>query len=216
MHGTFCVVSGRLRTGPEASSDSLQKSYNFAVASMSGSPHFACEPYGTNMNTQYFEQSDDPIEQFREESFRPAMFRHGKSLYISEGSQLPLNVCIRCRKEAKGQVRKALRNPFNPLTWFGGQPRISVPLCQKHRESHMIALSLTFSLLAMGAVILGVGIYTLSVTTSAVGLLLILCCGVFRATVPVWSRDARREPMEISGTGEEFRGMFPECDPGEE
>ncbi len=95
------------------------------------------------------------------------------------------------------------------MTWFGGQPREEVGFCKKHTENYQIALALTFSLLAVGGILLGIGLYTLSLSEIIVGLLLILICGTFRARVPIWSPNNNEEPMEIRGVGKSFLQQFP-------
>lgn len=139
-----------------------------------------------------------------------SMYRQDGKLFIHPNAELPNQVCMKCGKRARHQVTKALRNPYNPLTWFGGQPKVVVGLCRKHREDFMIAKTLTFSILGIGLILAGVGIATTSIGTIVVGALAILSCGVFRAKVPIWSPDAKGDTIEIVGAGPRFQKLFPE------
>ncbi|MDF1656419.1 MAG: hypothetical protein P1U58_02335 [Verrucomicrobiales bacterium] len=138
----------------------------------------------------------------------PVFQQEGK-LFVTTGTSLPTNVCVCCGAPTFKIVNKALRNPFNPMTWFGGQPREELGFCKKHTENYQIALALTFSLLAVGLILLGIGLYMLSIGEIVVGLLLVLVCGIFRARVPVWSPNSNAEPMEIRGVGNCFLEQFP-------
>ena len=149
--------------------------------------------------------SQEPVSQL-------PMFRHKGRLYISEGAELPPAICVNCGKPSVKAVRKALRNPFNPLTWIGPKPRVWVGLCKEHNESFNIIRALAFSLLSIGLIILFVGIKNQGIGSIVFGLITILLCGLFRSLKPVWSPNTRVEPLEIRGTGKPFRSIYPEVD----
>lgn len=149
----------------------------------------------------------------KEPVYQLPMFRHNGKLYISEGAELPPAICINCGRPSVGVVRKALRNPCNPLTWIGSKPRVTVGLCKQHKENFMIMKALAFSLLGVGLLIFISGIVKFSVVSIVVGAITMILCGIFRSLKPVWSPNTRVEPIEICGTGKQFRAIYPDIDP---
>ena len=141
------------------------------------------------------------------------MFRHNGKLYISEGAELPSAICINCGKPSVKVVRKALRNPYNPVTWIGRMPRVDAGLCKQHNESFNIMRALAFSLLGVGLLIFIVGVVKLAIGSILVGLLTMFFCGIFRSLKPIWSPNTRIEPIEIRGTGKPFRALYPDVGP---
>lgn len=160
-----------------------------------------------------------PPEDREEPTLYPPVFRKNGTLFAATSAALPDDLCICCGKPAKMDINKALRNPWNPSTWFGGQLREEVGLCKQHLEGYYVALALTYSLLVLGIVMIGVGIFSKSLSAIVFGLLSVLVCGVFRAKVPIWSPNNKREPIELRGVGKKYRALFPEYDgelPGSE
>lgn len=149
--------------------------------------------------------SQEPISHF-------PMFRHDGKLYISEGAELPSAICINCGKPSVKVVRKALRNPYNPLTWIGKMPRMDAGLCKRHNEGFMIMRALAFSLLGVGLLIFTVGLVNLGIGSILIGALTMFLCGIFRSLKPIWSPNTRVEPMEIRGAGKPFRAIYPDVD----
>lgn len=149
------------------------------------------------------EDRDDP-------GLHPLVFRQGKKLFVATGAALPDGVCIRSGRKVKKKIKKAIRNPFNPMTWFGGQVRKEIGLSKKHLESYYMALALTYSLLALGIGFFVFGIYNKNWGIAAFGLAGALGCGVFRAAVPIWSPNPKAEPLELRGVGSEYIKQFPE------
>lgn len=102
-------------------------------------------------------------------------------------------------------VNKALRDPRDPRTWFGGRPRIDVGLSKKHRENRLVALALTWSVFGMGVLILIGGLVLIDPIKLALGLFLLFISGIFRAYSPVWAARIDEDYIEIRGTGQLFR-----------
>ncbi|MEX2581355.1 MAG: hypothetical protein WD342_20025 [Verrucomicrobiales bacterium] len=94
---------------------------------------------------------------------------------------------------------------MNPLTWFGKCPRIDVGLCRRHHENHLVAVTLSWSLLGLGLLLLAAGAMTTSLLSCLVGLAAVIAAGLFRASSPVRSADAREDYATIAGTGESYR-----------
>ena len=128
-------------------------------------------------------------------------YRDGKDLVIENGASIPTDFCIKSGRPAVKTLEISLRNPANPTTWFGKRPRLEVGLCGKHLDDHHVAVALTWSLLAVGAIVLVTGILAFSVITAVVGLLSMGISGLFRATSPVTSRDATDEYATVDGAG---------------
>lgn len=55
----------------------------------------------------------------------------------------------------------------------------------------------------------------MNVPAAGLGFLAVVFCGVFRAKVPIWSPNAKREPVEIRGAGKAFQELFPEINDDE-
>lgn len=134
----------------------------------------------------------------------PDRFRSGDSLVITNGAQIPTDMCIKTGKPSRKLVEVHLRNPANPKTWFGKTPSLEVGLSRKAYENHLVALSLTWSTLGIGALLLAVGIISLSVVSCLIGMAAMAFSGVFRAYSPVSSRDATEEYATITGASESF------------
>lgn len=166
-------------------------------------------------DTSYIQDSEVGYTREAETVSQFPMFQQNGRLYITEGAELPAAVCISCGKPSVKVVNKALRNPYNPTTWIGSKPRVRVGLCHQHKESFMIMRALAFSLLGVGLAIFVVGVVTLAIGSIAIGLVTMFLCGLLRSLKPVWSPNARLEPMEICGAGKPFRDIYPEV-PSEE
>lgn len=134
----------------------------------------------------------------------PAIVIEGDDLILENGAPMPADGCVKCARPATHTIDKKLRNPRNPLTWFGKRYHLQIGLCKKHRENYLIAQALTWSVLGLGAILLVVGIATLHWISILVGLLLLAVSGVFRALVPVWSDSVEARRVVIRGCGEPY------------
>lgn len=152
-------------------------------------------------------EAEDPLQ---EPISHLPMFQHNGKLYISEGAELPSAICINCGKASTKVVRKALRNPYNPMTWAGRKPRVTVGLCKQHNESFNIMRALAFSLLGVGLLLFIVGLMNFAIGSIVIGAVTMFLCGLFRSLKPVWSPNTRVEPIEIRGTGDAFRAIYPD------
>jgi len=137
-------------------------------------------------------------------------YRNGKDLVIENGASIPTDFCIKSGRPAVKTLEISLRCPAKPATWFGKRPRLSVGLCRKHLDNHHVSVALTWSVLAVGAIVFVTGVLSFSVITAAVGLLAIGISGLFRATSPVTSRDATEEYATVDGAGAAYLKHLPE------
>lgn len=103
----------------------------------------------------------------------------------------------------------SLRNPRNPLTWFGKRPRIEVGLCRKHFENHSVAVALTWSVFAVGLILLIVSVLTVSLFSGLIGLTAVGISGIFRAASPVTSPDACDGYATVYGVSEKVLAELP-------
>jgi hypothetical protein len=147
------------------------------------------------------DESSDPDDYEKD----PSILIENDRVILENGAQLPTNYCVKSGKPAFCVVRKALRDPRNPFTWFGGRPRIEVGLSKKHRENRLVALALTWSVFGMGVVMIIAGLVLLDGIKGGIGLFLVLISGVFRATSPIWAARVDEDYIEIRGTGQLFR-----------
>lgn len=139
-----------------------------------------------------------------------ASYRSGRTLVIENGASIPTDFCIKSGRPAVKTLEISLRCPAKPASWFGKRPRLEVGLCRKHLDNHYVSVALTWSVLAVGGLVLVTGVLSLSVITAAVGLLAMGISGLFRATSPVTSRDATEEYATVDGAGAAYLKHLPE------
>lgn len=137
-------------------------------------------------------------------------YRRGRSLVIENGAPVPTEYCIKCGRPAVKTVEISLRSPVKPMTWFGKRPRLEVGLSRKHLDNHNVAVALTWSVLAVGGVVLVTGVLSFSFITALVGLIAMGISGLFRAASPVTSRDATEEYATLEGAGAAYLKHLPE------
>jgi len=135
----------------------------------------------------------------------PRFYRDGKFVVVEYGAAIPTRTCIKCGRPAKREVSTGLRQPSNPVTWFGKRPNLDVGLCRKHHENHAVAVALTWSILGVGVLLLVAGALTSSLVSCLLGVIAIVACGVFRASTPVTSEDASDDHATVAGAGEAYR-----------
>ncbi|MEM7601460.1 MAG: hypothetical protein AAF357_08605, partial [Verrucomicrobiota bacterium] len=110
-------------------------------------------------------------------------------LFVPLESSLPCEICICSGKPAIGSYSKALRNIKSPLSWYLPRPTIQIGLSKKCSEARLVAHTLTYSLLALGLILVIVGIITFSVGTALIGLLAAALSGAFRARESIQGVD---------------------------
>ena len=137
--------------------------------------------------------------------FQPRCHKEGKYVIVENGATIPVHACVKCGRPAKTAVSTGLRQPSNPLTWFGKRPRMDVGLCKQHHENHSVAVALTWSFVGVGAILVVAGALTLSIASIVLGLVAITVSGIFRASSPVTSADATEDHASIAGTCESYR-----------
>jgi hypothetical protein len=137
-------------------------------------------------------------------------YRQGSSLVVENGASIPTEFCIKSGRPSVKSIEISLRNPANPMTWFGKRPRLEVGLSRKHLDNHNVAIALTWSVLAVGALVMATGITSFSLLTALVGLLAMGISGLFRALSPVTSADASEEYSTISGVAPAYLKHLPE------
>ena len=144
----------------------------------------------------------------------PRISRNGDSLILEGNPAIPTDLCLKSGRPATNTLTVSLRNPRNPMTWFGKRPKIEIGLCRKHYENHSVALALTWSLMAVGAILLVVSVLTFSFLSALVGLAAIGISGIFRAASPVTLVDATDSFATIDGVAEPVLSQFPSYEEG--
>ncbi len=137
-------------------------------------------------------------------------YRSGNHLVIEHGAAIPTEWCIKSGRPAFKVIEVSLRDPANPKTWFGSRPLIEVGLCRKHYEDHSVAVTLTWSVLALGFILLAVGILAAGIVSAILGVIAIAGSGFFRATSPVTSPDATDLRATVFGAGEGYLKRLPD------
>jgi hypothetical protein len=137
-------------------------------------------------------------------------YRSGRYLIIENGASIPTDFCIKSGRPAVKTLEISLRCPAKPATWFGKRQRLEVGLCRKHLDNHYVSVALTWSVLAVGGLVLVTGVLSLSVITAVVGLFAMGISGLFRAMSPVTSSDATEEYATIEGAGAAYLKHLPE------
>ncbi|MEQ1839392.1 MAG: hypothetical protein ABL994_03190 [Verrucomicrobiales bacterium] len=137
-------------------------------------------------------------------------YRSGNHLVIEHGASIPTEWCIKSGRPVYKVIEVSLRNPANPKSWFGSRPVIEVGLCRKHYEDHTVAVALTWSVLALGFILLAVGILAAGMLSSILGVIAIAGSGFFRATSPVTSPDATNLRATVFGAGEGYLKHLPD------
>jgi len=136
-------------------------------------------------------------------------YRSGNHLVIEHGASIPTDRCIKSGRPASKVIEISLRNPADPKTWFGSRPVIEVGLSRKHYEDHSVAVTLTWSVLSLGVILLAVGILASGLLSAILGVFAIAGSGFFRATSPVTSPDATDLRATVFGAGEGYLKHLP-------
>ncbi|MCB1232884.1 MAG: hypothetical protein KDN19_21750 [Verrucomicrobiae bacterium] len=158
------------------------------------------------MNDEIFEESIEFGESAHHQ--HPVLRFRGSTLVLENGAVLPSECCVKCGRPATKVIRKKLRKPTNPMTWFGKRETIDVGLCKKHHESRLIALALTWSCLVVGVGIFVFGLISLEFVSCFIGLLFAGISGVFRACYPCCLKSLSEDALEIGGVGEGCRTVL--------
>ena len=137
-------------------------------------------------------------------------YRSENEIIIENGAKIPTAFCIRSGMPSDRTFEVSLRNPADPLTWFGRRPTVTVGLSRRHFEDHSVAVALTWYFLAVGALLFAVGLIVLSTVSLTLGLLGMGVAGCFRASSPVSSPDVSPERTIICGAGDEYLKRIPE------
>lgn len=160
--------------------------------------------------TDSYDHLDPVAPESRQSAEGP--YRIGERLYLPESARLPLDHCVCCGKPAIKAVRKAVRNPRDPRTWYTRQPVVEIGLCRKHTEDNSIAIALTYSLIALGVILLVTGGYALHLPTLIIGGLAASISGIFRARKPVWGTLSSPEEVCLHGIANPYLVQIPQKD----
>lgn len=134
----------------------------------------------------------------------PMLFVSGSEIILEHGAVLPTGACVKCGRPACGVRAVMPRHPRLPGTWYGRRPVVEMGLCRKHRDDHSVAVALTWSMLAVGALLLVVGAVTLGWVSAVLGLLAMGVAGWFRASSPVVATMVTESRIVLGGAGSLF------------
>ena len=129
---------------------------------------------------------------------------------LENDPMLPTDMCFKSGKRGFRTVEVALRNPRNPFTWFGKQPIVAVTLGRKAFDDHRVAVTLTWAILAVGALMLAAGVVSQSLLTIGVGAVAMAVSGIFRAASPVTAKKGADESLTVRGACPTFLNRFEE------
>lgn len=156
----------------------------------------------------------EPVHEEPQNSTEPRISRNGDALILEGSPVLPLDICIKSGRPATNVIKASLRDPKNPKTWFGKQPLLEVGLCRKHHENHSVAVALTWSVFAVGSILLVVSVLTLSFLSVIIGLAAVGVSGIFRAASPINSPDATESYATVYGVSESILSQYPNYEEG--
>ena len=145
------------------------------------------------------EFSETIVEEIPQLDLEPSIELAEGVAYLRNGAELPSEICLKSARKAYKVVDKTLRNPMDPRTWFGRQQTLSVGLCKKHYENFMVTNALAWSGLGVGALMFIAGIFTLSIVSIAVGLLMTFGTAAAQAFFPVWAKKSGENEIEVHG-----------------
>ena len=134
----------------------------------------------------------------------PCAYRDGMRLVIENEARIPTRICIKSGRPTYSELTIRLRQPRSPRTWFGKAPSIEVGLSRRHYDNHNVAVTLTWSVLAVGLIVFVAGILSLSPLTIAVGAVSAAGAGIFRASSPVTLAHAEENKIVIDGCSRRF------------
>jgi len=134
----------------------------------------------------------------------PRIVRKGRDLILENDAALPTRICVRSARPAYREIPVSLREPSNPLSWFGPRPRVRVGLSRRQWENHTVAVAMTWSFLGVGSLLLLSGILTSALITSVVGLVTAGVAGLFRAWSPVTGEKVSDHAVRLRGAGDGF------------
>ena len=132
----------------------------------------------------------------------------GRVIRLIHGAELPTSICAKSGKPAVRLISKRMRDPLNPLTWFGKRPEVKIGLCRKEYENRLVAISSTWAVFGLGIFLLAMGILNIEIPFIMLGSVMVLISGVFRARVPIWTDLIADDEISVLGTGEAFRDLL--------
>lgn len=151
-----------------------------------------------------------PVTSMLTQAPEPACYREGRDIVLENGASLPPEFCIRCGRTPSVERSFAVRRPGDPRTWFGRRPALTMALCRRHAEDHSVASALTWSVLAIGVLLVSVGAITWSPVTVVLGFVAACLSGWFRATSPVSALETSETRIVLRGAGKDYLRYLPD------
>ena len=139
----------------------------------------------------------------------PVIYRSGGEIILEYGAEPPTDLCVRCGRPSSFAKRFPLRHSRDFRTWFGARSDMGLGLCRRHGEDHSVAVALTWSTLAVGAMLVIVGMLTLGWFSIFLGLVVMGISGIFRASSPVSAQELTENRRVIVGAGDYYLRHLP-------
>jgi hypothetical protein len=136
----------------------------------------------------------------------PNAYREGKNLVLENGAELISNRCVKSGRRVKKKVKVSPFNPLVPTSWFRSRTKVNIGLSRRQFECFLILKTLAWSLLGLGAVMIGLDLFAGGNTMIAGGVLL-TGGTILRTFYPVWI-DSRGDCVVVHGCGESFLDLF--------
>jgi len=137
-------------------------------------------------------------------------------MVLEYGAEPPTDCCVRCGRPDATENRFSLRNSRDFRTWFGRRPDLALGLCRKHTEDHSVSVALTWSMLAVGTMLVIVGVLTIGWVPILLGLAAMCVAGRFRATSPVSVSELTESRIIVLGAAEAYLRNLPSAPVSEE
>ncbi|MDF1751406.1 MAG: hypothetical protein P1U89_01400 [Verrucomicrobiales bacterium] len=140
---------------------------------------------------------------------QPAIFRNGSDLILIDGALPSPEICLKSGRKVAKINSVSVNNPFNPMTWFFGAPKVDIGLDKQNHEKFLINQTIAYGLIGLGLVIFLTGLFS-GIGTALFGLFVTFSGLVFRCFVPIWSTRSDENSITVRGCGEEYLCRYPE------
>lgn len=135
-------------------------------------------------------------------------------LFVENMAKLPLERCIKTNAPTHKVVRVHLRNPFQPLTWWGERSRkLTIGLSKSSLQKQQLFHCLSWLLVGLSAAILVTSPFFNSWLLLLAPVLFVLG-SMLRSAAPVWAVVAERKVTVIGGIAPAFGRKFDQYEDG--
>ena len=133
------------------------------------------------------------------------MFEVAGNLHVENLSKLPLDRCVKTNRPVAKIVIVGLRNPLNPLTWWGKKSRqFMVGLTARAYEDYRTKVVGSRVCLFFAGLALPLAFFVYPLFFLSAAGLLIVAAGLLNSTAVVWSSHSKRRVTVLHGLCRDF------------